>query len=336
MNILSKAVNYLHTKISSKVLYKIEKDLIYKGALRAITPKNGESVFDYSFIMSLDEKDYEKYLSYAYFIKEKKTLNLKNPKTVNEKIQWLKMNDNLPIKAQLTDKVLVRDWVKDKIGEKYLKNVLWVGKEFDKIPFDSLPDSFIIKTNHGCKWHFIVKNKQTFLANSQLFRITKITVDNWMTQSFFGWSDFETQYKNIAPQIIVEELYRDANTKGTTEFEVWCFNGEPKISQEIRKENKEPRVVSTYDENLKNIDLKFDKSDIIKKQECNDYLLKAVELSKILCKDFKLVRVDWMLHNNQLYFCEMTFTPYSGFISFPNEYQQWQLTLGKMLNLKGN
>ena len=128
----------------------------------------GESVFDYDFMMSLNEKDYPYYLSQAYLVKTGQKLNLRHPKTLNEKIQWLKIYDNKPIKSQLTDKILVRDWVREEIGDEYLKPVLWIGDKFDDIPFDSLPISFIVKCNHGCKWQYIIKNKQEFLNKKDL------------------------------------------------------------------------------------------------------------------------------------------------------------------------
>ncbi len=77
----------------------------------------GSSVFDYGFMLKLDSKEYLKCLEKAYLVQMGKKLNLKHPKTITEKIQWLKLYDNLPIKADLTDKVLVRDWIKNKIGE---------------------------------------------------------------------------------------------------------------------------------------------------------------------------------------------------------------------------
>ena len=157
-----------------------------------------------------------------------------------------------------------------------------------------------------------------------------------MNQSFFGWSDFETQYKNIHPQILIEELYRDDDGTQPLEFEIWCFNGVPKLFQEIKKDSKKIRLVSSFDENLNSLDLKFIIDDTIVNKKYSNILLKAIDLSKILSKDFLFVRVDWMVHNDKLYFSEMTFTPYSGFISFPEEYKDWQLKLGKMLELKGN
>ena len=285
--------------------------------------------------MSLNEKDYPKYLSLAYLVKTGQKLNLKKPSSLSEKIQWLKLYDNMPVKAQLTDKVLVRDRIKDKIGEEYLKPVLWIGNDFDSIPFETLPDSFIIKANHGCKWHFIVKGKQTYLDNSRLFQASKVAMDEWMKQSFFGWSDFEVQYRDIKPQIITEELLREKEAQ-TNEFEIWCFNGIPKIIQDIKKENQRTKSVCSYDENFNYLNLNFIENAVIENHECSGQLLKAVELSRILSEEFKLVRVDWMQHKDRLYFNEMTFTPYSGFLPANDEWKEWQLKTGDMLNLKGN
>ena len=151
-------MNNLLSYISDKLNFNKPSKVYSLKRLR----NNGDSVFDYDFLMSLDEKDYPYYLSQAYLVKTGQKLNLRHPKTLNEKIQWLKIYDNKPIKTTLTDKILVRDWVKEKIGEEYLKPVLWIGDKFDDIPFDIMPDSFIVKCNHGCKWQFTVKNRQDF------------------------------------------------------------------------------------------------------------------------------------------------------------------------------
>ncbi len=287
-------------------------------------------------MMSLDEKDYPKYLKEAYYIKIGQKLNLKHPKTFNEKIQWLKIYDNLPIKTQLTDKVLVRDWVKDKIGEEYLKPVLWVGDKFDDIPFDELPESFIVKCNHGCKWHFIVKNKSKFLKNlknDSYYRIISRQLNGWMNQSFFGWSIFETQYKNIVPKIIIEPLLRENINEDIEEIEIYCFNSNPKILNWHNNDlNTEIRKSCSYDEKFNIIDLKFITNYTSVEHPIDENIKKAVELSRVLAKDFKLVRVDWMLFKDKLYFEEMTFTPFSGFFMFP---EKWNKKLGDMLNLKG-
>ena len=286
--------------------------------------------------MSLNEKDYPKYLKETYYIKTGQKLNLKHPKTFNEKIQWLKIYDNLPIKTQLTDKFLVRDWVKDKIGEEYLKPVLWIGDKFDDIPFSELPETFIIKCNHGCKWHFIVKNKQQYLKNTLFFKVTKRQIDGWISQSFFGWSIFETQYKNIVPKIIIEPLLRVNVNEECEETDVYCFNSEPEIINcHCRDIETGIRKAVTFDKNFNSLDLKFLNEDVNIEKPINEHIKKAVELSRVLAKDFKLVRVDWMIYKDKLYFEEMTFTPYSGFVVFSQNYEKWNKKLGEMLNLKG-
>ena len=294
------------------------------------------SVFDYSFILSLNENDYPQYLSQAYFIKTGCKLNLKHPKNINEKIQWLKLYDCIPIKTTLTDKVLVRDYVKEKIGEDFLKPVLWVGKNFNDIPFSDLPNAFIIKANHGCKWHFIIKDKENFLNNNALFEMVKIHFEGWLTQTFFGWSDFETQYKNIVPQIIIEPYLQENVNEFCEEIEVWCFNSEPKIIQKYKRlKNFSEKNVITLNDAFQPINLRFNNDDNIVSGKVDDILKNAVSLSQKLTEGFNLARIDWMIYKNKLFFEEITFTPYSGFIQFPDECSDWNVKLGKMLNLKG-
>ncbi len=301
---------------------------------------HGESVFKYDFMMSLNEKDYPYYLSEAYLIKTGEKLNLLRPKTLNEKIQWIKIYDNNQQKRELTDKVLVRDWVRNTIGEIYLKTALWIGDKFDDIPFESLPVSFIIKCNHGCKWHVKVRNKQEFLNNRKLFDSCRMYINSWLNQSFFGWSDFETQYKNINPKIIIEPLLLENLNESADEIEVWCFNGIAKIIQKCRNviiNNKfSHRQITSFDGNFNQNDIKFYYTNEIIHAEADEIIKQAKELSENLAKGFKFVRVDWMIYQNKIYFCEMTFTPHSGFIFFIKNHNELQIKLGKMLNLKGN
>ena len=112
-------------------------------------------------ISSLDYKKHRAGLCDWYQRATGKELDLENPKTFNEKIQWLKLYDSTPIKTQLADKYLVRDWVKEKIGEEYLIPLLGVYDNFDEIDFDKLPEQFVIKCNHGCGYNIVVKDKAT-------------------------------------------------------------------------------------------------------------------------------------------------------------------------------
>ena len=285
-------------------------------------------------MMTLDEKEYVSHLKEAYLIKMGEPLNLKHPKTFTEKIQWLKLYDNLPVKTQLTDKILVRDFVKEKIGGEYLKPILQICGSFDEIDFDMLPESFVLKCNHGCKWQFIIKNKKAVLSNSVLFNYIKKQMTDWLASTFFGFSDFETQYKNITPKILIEPLLRDNINENAIEAEIFCFNSEPKIFQYIIQTN--PSKTCIYDENFKILNFKFAQRTEMIDVPITENLKEAVELSRVLAKDFKLVRIDWMFFHGKLYFNEMTFTPFSGFLVLPEEYRDWNLKLGNMINLKGN
>ncbi len=286
--------------------------------------------YQYDFLINLDEKEYPKYLAKGFFVKTGEILDLKNPKTFNQKIQWLKLYDCSPLKTQLTDKVLVRDWIKNKIGDDYLKPVLWIGRSFDDIPFEKLTDSFIIKTNHGCKWNYRIKNKKGLLENDKLLKMLKNSFDGWMSQTFFPCAGFEMQYKDIKPQIIVEPLLLESLDDKPEELEIYCFNGIPRIFQKIKY--SDPREVSVYDENYNQIELKFLPEYKVINEAVDDNLKLAVTLSQKLCEEFKLVRVDWLLYKNKIYFNEMTFTPFSGYYNFENN--EWNIKLGNMLNLK--
>ncbi len=285
--------------------------------------------YSYDFLFNLKEEDYPKYLKKIFKSQTGKELNLKNPKTFNEKIQWLKLYDVTPLKTRLTDKVLVRDWVKEKIGEKYLKPVLWIGRSFDEIPFAELPEQFIIKANQGCKWHYKIKNKEKFLAEKRLVEIVQNRFNGWIQQSFFPWAGFEMQYKDIIPQILIEPLLIDKDEVYPIEYEIYCFNGKPRLFQKIRY--KIPAEFCLYNEKYQEINFSLNSEYIRKSEKADETLIDIVQLSRMLCADFKLVRVDWIKYRDKIYFNEITFTPMSGFFQFDDN--KWNNKLGKMITL---
>ncbi len=289
-----------------------------------------EPPYNYEFLTNLNESEYPEYLKKIFKNSTGRELNLKHPKTFNEKIQWLKLYDTTPLKTRLTDKILVRDWIKDKIGEEYLKPVLWIGDKYDDIPFEILPACFFIKLNHGCKWHFVIKKKDEFLNNEVLINIVKNHITGWLGQSFFPYAGFEMQYKDIEPKILIEPILADNINEKPHEIEIYCFNGVPEIFQKIRY--SEPREVSIFDKEYKHINLKFLPSYKLVQEEADENLRLAAELSKELCRGFKLVRIDWLINQNRLYFNEMTYTPFSGFYKFNDE--KWNKKLGNMLDLR--
>ena len=288
----------------------------------------GEPPYEYDMLVSLPESEYPKYLKKMFKGMTGKELNLKHPKTFNEKIQWIKLYDTTPKKTILTDKVSVRSWVSEQIGEKYLKPVLWIGDKYEDIPFENLPVSFIVKANHGCKWQYKIKDKEKFIENRALYEYTRTRFNNWMSQTFYPWAGFEMQYKGIEPKIIIEPVLIDEDKTYPVEYEIYCFNGEPKIYQKV--EYSIPAKVSVYNEDYSESELRLNPEYIKENEPATEMLREAVEKSKTLSKGFKLVRVDWLLYQNQIYFNEMTFTPFSGFFAIDEE---TNIKLGKMIRL---
>ena len=342
--------------------------------------KIGEPPYEYNFLVNLPESGYPKYLKKIYKYRTGENLNLKHPKTFNEKIQWIKLYGVTQLMRDCTDKVKVRDYVKEKIGEEYLKPVLQIipneSKEtmrchceqvnnnsglarqstdgsndkmdcradikmtlsarndgelddvstyFDKIDFDKLPDSFVIKTNHGCKWHCIIKNKQKLLQNKKLFEKLKNKFNGWLEQEFWVFEGFELNYKNLEHKIFIESYMPSFRY-----IQVFCFNGIPKIYADIQLENE--TKICTYNEDFSYSDLVLKKEDreFMQKFPADKILKQTFDLSKILAENFNFVRVDWIVFNNSLKFEELTFTPYSGFSEIE---EKWNRKLGDFLNL---
>ena len=235
-----------------------------------------------------------------------KYLNLDNPRTFNEKIQWLKLYDSTPIKTRLADKYLVRDWVKEKIGEQYLIPLLGVYDKFEEIDFDKLPNQFVIKCNHGSAMNIIVKDKSKLDLND-----AKEKLDKWMNTNFAFKYGFELHYRDIEPKIIIEQ-YMDDGTGDLKDYKYTCFDGKPEFIW-IDSDRHTVHKRNLYDLNWKQLPYKVNsKYDTFKSPEKPDCLEKMTELAAKLSKGFPYVRVDFYIINNKIYFGEMTFTSSSG------------------------
>lgn len=291
----------------------------------------GRPPWDYFLLQNLDEKDYPKYLAREFQLKTGEKLDMKKPKTFNQKIQWLKLNDVTDLKKFCTDKVTARSYVRKKIGEEYLKPMLQLCFSFEDIDFESLPESFIMKCSHGCKWHYVIKDKNEYLNNKSFIDITRRNMTGWLEQEFWCFNGFEMQYKGLEPKILIEPLMRDKINTNPREIEIYCFSGQPKIYVNVRYQNR--REITFYNEDFSISDLVLhpDGRNIIINEEADDILKKAVKLSSELTKDFIFARADWLVYKNQLYFNELTFSPYSGFVAFDKD---WELKLGSWIDIK--
>lgn len=272
---------------------------------------------NYAYFSQLAPEKYREELTIWYQQITGEKLDLDYPKTFNQKIQWLKLYDSTPLKTRLADKYLVRDWVKEKVGEEYLIPLLGVWDSFDEIDFNQLPNRFVLKTNHGCGWNLVVKDKSSFNKDE-----AKIKFDRWMNKNYAFSAGFELHYMNIPPKIVAEAYLENENDV-LHDYKVFCFDGK---AESILYVSDHGRNLTRTFYDLEWNQLPFTYSDANAKQPCATLeeplpkphnLERLIELSEKLAQGFAMVRVDfYVLNDGTLKFGEMTFTSMSGICSW--------------------
>ena len=243
-----------------------------------------------------------------------KSLNLNNPKTYNEKMQWLKLYGSTPLRTLLADKYLVRNWVKERIGEQYLIPLLGVYDSFDEIDFEKLPKQFVIKCNHGCGYNIIVRDKSKLDLQEVKEKLNKWIKDDFSTHSF------ELHYRDIKRKIIIEKFIENEGTDDLYDYKFWCFNGKLEYIQFLSERNLDGLKMAFYDKNW--IKQKFVYSHPLDKKtiEKPNNLNLMIDLAEKLSKDFPHARVDfYRLNDGTIYFGEITFTSASGTCEWNDE-----------------
>lgn len=262
----------------------------------------------YNYYKNLDPEKYPQELAKWYHSVTGKQLNIDNPKTFDEKIQWMKLYDSTPLKTQLADKYLVRDYVAANIGAEYLVPLLGVYDSFDEIDFDTLPNQFVLKANHGSGWNIVVRDKAEFdLGNA------KKMFDRWMKTNFAYKAGLELHYKDIPPKIVVEK-YLENNGGNLFDYKVYCFGGKATYIQYIGGRATDTTHEGWFDTEWNLMPFRggnyprYD-TDIPKPSNLKELL----SLSEKLASPFSYVRVDfYVLNDGTFKFGEMTFTPASG------------------------
>ncbi len=235
-------------------------------------------------------------------------LNLKEPCTYNEKLQWIKLYDKNPLIPVCCDKYTVRKYLESKGRGSLLNELLWEGFHPEEIPFDRLPDRFVIKVTHGSTFNIICRDKSNFDAGAAVAKCRK-----WLKAKFLPCYG-EWFYGVEKPRIIVERYLEGDNGQPLFDYKFFCFNGEPRlIYVDTWKSGK--HAINAYDMDfrlLDGVELGYpnDKDTKIEKPACLDEMKKiAADLSK----DFLHVRVDLYYTHGKIYFGELTFTKGAGF-----------------------
>lgn len=242
---------------------------------------------------------------YEYYLGKK--LDLKNPVEFNQKIQWLKTYYHPDILTKLVDKYSVRDYVKEKVGEQYLNELIAVYDKASQVNFDELPDQFVIKGVHGFHFNLIVKDKSKLNRKKALFLMNK-----WMNKNQYYRGGFEWAYKNVPPRLIAEKFLKEMDKDVILDYKFFCFNGEPKFVQvDVERGINDQRAFYDLDWNkleFYNKENKVYPGEIEQPENFENMLYVA----KTLADKFPFVRVDLYSINNKTIFGEMTFYPSDG------------------------
>lgn len=256
-----------------------------------------------------------------------KKLNLKNPKTFNEKLQWLKLYDRNPLYTKLVDKYAVRDYIKKNLGEKYLIPLVggpW--NSVEEIDFSKLPNQFVLKCTHDSGSVIVCKDKSTLDISSVTKRLKKALEINYYFISR------EWPYKNVSPRIIAEKYMTDESGYDLKDYKIYNFNGIPKIIQVDFDRFTDHHKHNYYTTEWEYMDVQINcLSDPLTIIERPAKLKELLYLAGKLSEDLPHARTDFYSIGNELYFGEITFFHESGFAKFKPEEFGYQM--GSWINL---
>lgn len=287
----------------------------------------------YVIFKSLSERGHLKsmpdkmFLKLLYRARMGKKLDLKNPKSFNEKLQWLKLYDRKPLYTTLVDKYEVKKYVKDLIGEEYVIPTLGVWDKFEDIDFDALPEQFVLKCTHDSGGLVICRDKSKLDIDAAREKINVCLKKNYF------YANREWPYKDVKPRIIAEK-YMTNGEKGLRDYKFYCFNGNvPYLYISEGLEDHKTAQISFLNNDWSFAP--FGRSDyapfdkLPEKPKNYDSML---DLAKKLSKGYSFLRVDLYEIEDKIYFSEFTFSPCSGMMPFSS--LEWDRKLGEYIDLE--
>lgn len=255
----------------------------------------------YSLLIKISPVLASKVIYYKNF---RRKLDLKNPTYFNDKLMWLKLNEDNSLKTKCADKYLVRDYINQMGYSNLLVEIYKVYDSVEEINFEELPNSFVMKCTHGCGFNIICPNKGKLDIEDTIRKVKK-----WM-KTDYGLHMAELHYSKIKPRIIIERFLGDSvNGKVPSDYMIHCFHGEPRVIEvgidKLTSDKKEILFncdweILNYNEASANL-----KETIVKPERLNEML----DIARSLSSRFTYVRVDLYYCNNRIYFGELTFTP---------------------------
>ena len=260
-----------------------------------------------------------------YYKMSGKKLNLKNPKTIDDKLHYLMVYKYREKYGKLADKYEVRKFIKERNYEELLPKLYGVYNNANEIDFNKLPNKFVLKTNHGCGNVFICTDKEKFNFEEAKDVLNKALKKN------FARKTLEYHYSYIEPKIICEEYLDDKEHKLPLDYKFYCFDGHVECLL-LCSDRENGTKLDYYDLNWNKLPYSIDKYTSHKEINKPKTLDEMIKVASDLSKGFEFVRVDLYDINGKVYFGEMTFTPVAGYI-YENTQESLEY-LGSLINEK--
>ena len=293
--------------------------------------KRGVLVAIYDYVIKsgiLDRMSDKSFLNLTFWIHYGRFVNWENPRTFNEKLQWLKVYNRKPEYTRMVDKYDVKEYVANIIGEEYIIPTIGVWDKVEDVPFDNLPNQYVIKCTHDSGSVCVCKDKNTFDVEK-----AKKKLAEGLRNNLFYWGR-EWPYKDVKPRIIAEQFLEDSDKRlnDLRDYKLMCFNGNLMCSFVCSDRfNDKGLKVTFFDKEWKKMPFcrhyPFAEYDIPAPASYN----KMVELAEKLSKGIPFVRVDFYEVDGHPYFGEMTFFPGNGVEEFSPE--EWDYKLGSWIDL---
>ncbi len=248
-------------------------------------------------------------LKRRFFRKHGYPLNLRNPRSLSEKVHWIKRYCDLEPLSEFVDKYTVRAFIEERIGSHYLIPMVGIYDRFEDIDFDALPQRFAVKATHGCGWNIMVRDKSSLDREAICSQ-----VNDWLNRSFYDRAQ-EANYKNLKGRILIEELL--CNPHGSLDdYKFYCCNGVP-LGAHVDIDRFGNHQYRTFDAEWN----EFEKNDPVKASNIPqipkpEKLEEMLEVCRRLSEGFPYVRVDLYYASGKIYFGELTFTPANGLYAF--------------------
>lgn len=266
----------------------------------------------------------ERFLKWQYKRNMGEKLNLDNPKTMNEKLQWIKLYDRNPDYINLVDKYEVRNVVEEKIGAEYLIPLLGVWDTVDEINWEDLPNKFVLKCTHDSGGVIICKDKEKLNISE-----TKEKLQKLLNRDYY-LAGREWPYKDVRRKIIAEKFMENLSSSSLSDYKFYCFNGEPKLLFIASDRDKEVKY-DFYNMEFEHlpIGLRNSKKELNKPEKFEE----MIQIAKTLSKGIPHVRIDLYNINGKIYFGEFTFFTDSGYEVFAPDHEKFSNIFGSWIDL---